>query len=317
MTQKKSAKRHYKDLHGIILLDKPKGVSSNLALQKLRHLIKAQKAGHTGNLDPMATGLLPCCFGDATKVAHLLINSDKTYLARCVLGSQTDTGDATGEVIKTATKNTATDVEIAEACQALTGEIEQIPPMYSALNHQGQRLYQLARQGITVERPARKVTIYEFRPLENNNEYIDFEIKVSKGTYIRTLLEDFATQLGTVAHMTALHRIQTGIFSANGMKTIEDIAEIDDLKEVLLPMELALTEYPGITLTQEQTQDLIHGKQISYDNFDNTYVMMDDQDKFLGLGIVKNNRLRVKNIFMKSYLQSQAGTLHSTSQEKV
>jgi tRNA pseudouridine55 synthase len=306
MAQKKSAKRHYQDLHGIILLDKPKGISSNLALQKLRHLFKAKKAGHTGNLDPMATGLLPCCFGDATKIANLLINSDKTYIARCVLGSQTDTGDATGEVIKTTAKTVATDKEITDACQALTGDIKQIPPMYSALHHKGQRLYELARQGITVERPARKVTVHEFKLLENNKDFIDFEIKVSKGTYIRTLLEDFARLIGTVAHMSALHRTKTGIFSTDGMKTLEEMAGIDDLNAVMLPIEQALIEYPSLSLTEQQTQDLIHGKQVNFDSPDDTYVMMDIQDKFLGIGIIKNNRLRVKNIFMKSYQQQQA-----------
>lgn len=303
MALKKSAKRHYQDLHGIILLNKPKGISSNLALQKLRHLIKAKKAGHTGNLDPMATGLLPCCFGDATKIANLLINSDKTYIARCVLGSQTDTGDATGEVTATAEKTHATNAEILQACQALTGEIEQIPPMYSALNHKGQRLYQLARQGITVDRPPRKATIHRFDLLDNNNEYIDFEIKVSKGTYIRTLLEDFAKQLGTVAHMSALHRIQTGIFDAEGMRTLEEIVEVKQLKEILLPLEQALIEYPEITLTQEQTQDLIHGKKISYNAQKGIYRLIDWQHKFLGLGEIHNKQLKVKKIFFKSYSQ--------------
>ena len=277
-----SAKRNYDDLHGIILLNKPKGISSNLALQKLRHLIKAKKAGHTGNLDPMATGLLPCCFGDATKVAHLLINSDKTYQARCVLGSQTDTGDATGEVIKTAEAKHFTDEDIKQACLKLTGNIEQIPPMYSALHHQGQRLYDLARQGITVDRPARPVTIHGFKLLVNTPDYIDFEIKVSKGTYIRTLLEDFAIALGTVAHMSALHRIQTGIFNADGMKTLE---------------------YPEIVLSEAQTQDLIHGKQLAMKLSDNTYVLKDFNSLFLGVGLVLGQVLKVKNIFMKSYQQ--------------
>lgn len=303
MSKQVSAKRNYHDLHGIILLNKPKGISSNLALQKLRHLIKAKKAGHTGNLDPMATGLLPCCFGDATKIANLLINSDKTYIARCVLGSQTDTGDATGEVIQTTTKTTATDDEISRACQALTGDIEQIPPMYSALHHKGRRLYDLARQGITVDRPPRQVTIHAFKLLDNNKDYIDFEIKVSKGTYIRTLLEDFAKQLGTVAHMSALHRIQTGIFSADGMRTLEEIAKVDQLKTALLPMESALIEYPAINLTQEQTQDLIHGKKISYNAEKGIYRLLDWQSKFLGLGDVHNQQLKVKKIFFKSYTQ--------------
>lgn len=306
MANHTSAKRKYPDVHGIILLNKPKGISSNLALQKLRHLIKAKKAGHTGNLDPMATGLLPCCFGDATKVAHLLINSDKTYLARCVLGSETDTGDATGEVVNVAEKSTATNVEIEQACQSLMGEIEQIPPMYSALHHNGQRLYDLARQGVTVDRPARKVTIHEFTLLENNVEYIDFEIKVSKGTYIRTLLEDFAKKLGTVAHMSALHRTQTGIFSSDDMRSLEQIAELDDFNSVLMPMQDALTEYPKLDLTEQQTQDLIHGKKIAISIASKTYSLYDSEGIFMGVGLVENSCLRVKNIFMKSYQQNKS-----------
>ena len=297
-----SAKRNYDDLHGIILLNKPKGISSNLALQKLRHLIKAKKAGHTGNLDPMATGLLPCCFGDATKVAHLLINSDKTYQARCVLGSQTDTGDATGEVIKTAEAKHFTDEQINQACLKLTGNIEQIPPMYSALHHQGQRLYDLARQGITVERAARPVTVHGFKLLANTADYIDFEIKVSKGTYIRTLLEDFAIALGTVAHMSALHRTRTGIFSGENMLTLEQLAETEVLTQHLIPMEKALVEYPCLKLTTGQTTDLIHGKTLAYGAKAETYCLYDDRNQFLGIGIVDvGGILKVKKLFLKSY----------------
>ncbi len=299
-----SAKRKYPDVHGIILLNKPKGISSNLALQKLRHLIKAKKAGHTGNLDPMATGLLPCCFGDATKVAHLLINSDKTYQARCVLGSQTDTGDATGEVIKTSDITSATDTQIKAACAALSGPIEQIPPMYSALHHQGQRLYDLARQGKTVDRPPRPVTIHQFKLLKNDPEYLDFEIKVSKGTYIRTLLEDLAAELGTVAHMSALHRTQTGIFDDTRMKTPEEIAALSDRSDLIIPMQNALIEYPVIGLSAQQRQDLIHGKKVVMAGDDGLYVMNDEKGVFLGVGKVESGTLKVKNIFMKSYLQS-------------
>jgi tRNA pseudouridine55 synthase len=309
MANHTSAKRIYPDIHGIILLNKPKGISSNLAMQKLRHLIRAKKAGHTGNLDPMATGLLPCCFGDATKVAHLLINSDKTYLARCVLGNQTDTGDATGEVIKTTQKTQATTAEIEQACLALTGDIEQIPPMYSALHHKGQRLYDLARQGKTVDRPARPVTVHHFKLIENHADYIDFEIKVSKGTYIRTLLEDLAAELGTVAHMSALHRTQTGVFSGDHMLTLEQIdhklQQGIGLDAVLMPMQEALIEYPKLPLTATQTQDLIHGKQVSSTAADGTYAMYDQAGYFLGIGLLESAHLRVKNIFMKSYLQNQ------------
>ncbi len=301
MANHTSAKRNYHDLHGIVLLNKPKGISSNQALQKLRHLIKAKKAGHTGNLDPMATGLLPCCFGDATKVAHLLINSDKTYLARCVLGSKTDTGDATGEVIETSPLTAVTDQQIREVCAAMTGDIEQIPPMYSALHHKGQRLYDLARQGKTVERPARPVTIYQFDLIENQPSYIDFEIRVSKGTYIRTLLEDFAVKLGTVAHMSALHRTRTGIFTGDDMLTLEQIAQQTQLSDYLMPMQDALIEYPKIELTKQQTQDLIHGKKVRLECASDVYVLHDSLGIFMGIGIVESNTLRVKNLFMKSY----------------
>ncbi len=302
MGQQVSAKRNYRDLHGIILLNKPKGISSNLALQKLRHLIQAKKAGHTGNLDPMATGLLPCCFGDATKVAHLLINSDKTYQARCVLGSQTDTGDATGEVIKTSAVTTATDEQIAAACAALTGDIEQIPPMYSALHHQGQRLYDLARQGKTVVRPPRPVTIHQFKLLANTPTYIDFEIKVSKGTYIRTLLEDLAAELGTVAHMSALHRTQTGIFSCEHMVGLEQLADQSQLHRHLIPMDQALVEYPALTLSAQHTMDLIHGKTVDHGAASDTYCLYDHNHKFLGLGLIDTaGVLKVKKLFLKSY----------------
>ncbi|MFC3194729.1 tRNA pseudouridine(55) synthase TruB [Marinicella sediminis] len=303
MAQRRSAKRDFRDVHGIVLLDKPKGISSNAALQKVRHLFKANKAGHTGNLDPMATGLLPCCFGDATKVAALLINSDKTYRARCVLGTQTDTGDATGEVIGSSALTAVSDHDVLQAAASLTGEIKQIPPMYSALHHEGQRLYDLARKGITVERPSRKVTVYDFKLLCNRSEFIDFEIKVSKGTYIRTLLEDLAVKLGTVAHMSALHRIQTGIFSADGMHTLEELAAMDDPMSQLLPMEQALVEYPRVDLTAEQTQDLIHGKRVKSGLADQTCVMFEHHGLFFGLGVISDGQLRVKNIYMKSYQQ--------------
>lgn len=302
MAQKRSVKKNYPDLHGIVLLNKPKGISSNLALQKVRHLFKAKKAGHTGNLDPMATGLLPCCFGDATKVAHLLINSDKTYVARCVLGSQTDTGDATGEVVETSTISQLTDEQVLSACQALTGEIEQIPPMYSALHHNGRRLYELAREGKTVERPARKATIHQFKLLENSSTHIDFEIKVSKGTYIRTLLEDFAKACGTVAHMSALHRTQTGIFSGDDMLTLEQFAGSEMLNHHLIPMDKALVEYPKASLSAAQSQDLIHGKTTSYSGEKGIRRLYDHDGHFLGMGeLNQSGVLRVKKLFLKSY----------------
>ncbi len=305
MTQRRSAKRRFRDVHGIVLLNKPAGISSNAALQKVRHLFKANKAGHTGNLDPMATGLLPCCFGDATKIAALLINSDKTYRARCVLGSQTDTGDATGTVIRTSEITAVSETELIQATARLTGEIEQIPPMYSALHHEGRRLYDLARQGITVDRPARQVTVHRFDLLQNTPQHIDFEVKVSKGTYIRTLLEDLAHELGTVAHMSALHRTQTGIFTATGMHTLEELAAMEDPISQLLPLEQALIEYPRLDLTATNTLDMIHGKKIAYNEADGTYRLYDHEHCFLGLGEVRENTLKVNKLFYKSYSQAR------------
>ena len=308
MTQRRSAKRNFRDVHGIVLLNKPAGISSNAAMQKVRHLFKANKAGHTGNLDPMATGLLPVCFGDATKVAGLLINSDKTYQARCVLGSQTDTGDATGEVIRTADITAVSDAEVIQAAAGLTGEIQQVPPMYSALHHEGRRLYDLARQGITVDRPARTVTVHHFTLVNNTPEYIEFVIKVSKGTYIRTLLEDLGNALGTVAHMSALHRIQTGIFDADGMHTLEELAAMEDTSSQLLPLERALIEYAALYLSESTTQDMIHGKKIAYNEGDGIYRLYDHAQHFLGLGEVRNNTLKVKKLFYKSYSQASGLT---------
>ncbi len=303
MAQKRSPKRNYPDLHGLVLLNKPKGISSNLAMQKVRHLFKAKKAGHTGNLDPMATGLLPCCFGDATKLAHLLINSDKTYIARCVLGSQTDTGDATGEVIKTHATTRLSDDQIERVTAQMTGPLEQVPPMYSALWHNGQRLYHLARQGVEVERSARTITVHHFTCLANTETHIDFEIKVSKGTYIRTLLEDFAKACGTVAHMSALHRTQSGVISGEGMLTLEQLADLDDLQTALLPMDSALTEYPAVTLDGQQAQDLIHGKTTACPGQDAVHRLYDQQSRFMGLGDIQSNQLKVKRLFLKSYKQ--------------
>lgn len=304
MGQKTSPKHSYPDRHGIVLLNKAKGISSNLALQQVRHLFKAKKAGHTGNLDPMATGLLPCCFGDATKLAHWLINADKTYIARCSLGTQTDTGDATGTVTHRHQTTKLNDQTINQACQALSGEIQQTPPMYSALHHQGQRLYQLARQGINVPIPPRTVTIHSFKCLQNQPDFIEFKIKVSKGTYIRTLLEDFAKHCGTVAHMTALHRTQTGIFTADKMHSLEQLKAMSQPQSIIQKMDQALIEYPQITLNADQTQALIHGKILNHQSPTATYRLYDHQQRFLGLGQINNHTLKVKRLFLKSYQQT-------------
>jgi tRNA pseudouridine55 synthase len=312
MGRRGSRHKDFIDVHGILLLDKPAGLSSNQALQKVRHLLKANKAGHTGNLDPMATGLLPCCFGDATKVADLMINADKAYRAEAVLGSQTDTGDATGTVTERADVPELNKNQIQAACDALCGDIQQIPPMYSALNHKGQRLYDLARQGIEVERKAREITIHHFQVLDFESVHetvkVTFDVTCSKGTYIRTLIEDWAKQLNTLAHMTALHRTQSGLFNAGQMVSLESLQASENPQKYLLSSDAALTEYNGIHLNQQQAQDLIHGKQTVISETDGMYRLYDSQGLFMGMGKVFNQSLRVHKLFMKSYQQQLAET---------
>lgn len=295
---------NWQDVHGIFLLNKPKDITSNIALQKVRRIFNAKKAGHTGSLDPMATGLLPCCFGDATKVAGLMLNADKIYIAECLIGSETDTGDATGTITQTSNKTTLTDKEIHNATKQLTGDIQQIPPMYSALHHNGKRLYDLARKGIVVERKPRDITIHEFKVLEigqDNPQTIRFEIKVSKGTYIRTLLEDFAKVCGTHAHMTSLHRTKLGILKGD-MLSLEQLEQAENPFELLQPMDIALIEYQKIILNPKQIQTLIYGQFFETELPADIYRLYDVDNKFFGLGEAQANRqFKVKNLFLKSY----------------
>ncbi|KAA3647438.1 MAG: tRNA pseudouridine(55) synthase TruB [Proteobacteria bacterium] len=312
MGRRGSRHKSFTDVHGIFLLDKPAGITSNQALQKVRHHLKANKAGHTGNLDPMATGLLPCCFGDATKVADLMINADKAYQATAVLGSQTDSGDATGTVQKHHSVPQLDEQQMQAACDELTGEIKQVPPMYSALHHQGRRLYELARQGIEVERPARTVTIYEFKVIQQEISQqpatVRFYVRCSKGTYIRTLIEDWAEKIGTLAHLSALHRTQSGVFDGDQMHTLEHIQNSDNPHQFLLPADAALIEYPDITLSEQQAQDLIHGKQTAADYANGLHRLYDSKGLFMGMGKVFNGSLRVHKLFMKTYQQRLAKT---------
>ena len=298
-------KSKWQDIHGLLLLNKPKHITSNAALQKVRRILNAKKAGHTGSLDPMATGLLPCCFGDATRVAGLMLNADKVYIAECQIGSQTDTGDATGTITETSSKKQLSEDEIINATKKLTGVIKQIPPMYSALHHKGKRLYELARAGIEVEREAREVTIHEFKVLDikhnDSHQSILFEIKVSKGTYIRTLLEDFAKICGTFAHMTSLHRTQLGILS-DAMISMEQLEASENPHDLLQTMDTALIEYDKLQLTAEHVQTLIHGLRFHTDTKQGIYRLYDENNLFLGLGESQTNgQFKVKKLFLKSY----------------
>src|SRR3990167_10000985 len=205
------------DINGILLLDKPLGLSSNSALQKVKNLFQAKKAGHTGSLDPLATGLLPICFGEATKFSQYWLDSDKTYRVRAKLGVRTTTSDAEGDIVFQSEVPHFTLADIEKQMAIFRGDIQQVPSMYSALKHEGQPLYKLARRGIEIERPARPITIYRFDLLRYANEALEMEVHCSKGTYIRTLIDDLGQALGVGAHVIALHRIQVGLFTASRM----------------------------------------------------------------------------------------------------
>lgn len=215
-------------VNGILIIDKPKGLSSNAALQRVKRLYNAKKAGHTGSLDPLATGLLPICFGTATKQAEKLLASDKTYITTAQLGISTETGDSEGAIVESKQVNLPSDQDIVSLIQLFKGEQDQIPSMYSALKHNGVPLYRLARQGIVIDRPARKINIYDITVLKINRELntIDLSVTCSKGTYIRTLVEDIGRKLGCGAHVSELRRTAAGPYGLKDMFSIEQLEQL-------------------------------------------------------------------------------------------
>ena len=256
----------WRDLDGILLLDKPEGLTSNAALQKLRRLFNARKAGHTGSLDPLASGLLPICFGQATKICGLLLESNKTYRVTMVLGERTTTGDREGAVVERLPVPELDDETIRRVAVGFLGESTQVPPMYSALKHQGQRLYKLARQGLEVDRPARPVIVFRMELLGAEGNRLDFEIECSKGTYVRTLAEDFARACGTVGHVGSLRRLSLGPFVHPAMQTPASLEQAatrpDALDVLLLPVDAALPGMPAVRLGVAEQAGVLHGQSV-------------------------------------------------------
>jgi tRNA pseudouridine55 synthase len=255
-------KRFDRHVDGIVLLDKPQGVSSNAALQSARALFRALKAGHAGSLDPLATGMLPVCFGQATKVCGYLLDSYKTYRVAMKLGQRTDSADADGVVIEEQPVPTLTHEQILAAMQTFIGPQQQVPPMFSALKVQGKRLYELARSGETVERAARNIVIERLELLANSADSIEFEVRCSKGTYVRSLVEDLAARIGTLAHVTMLRRVQVDPFDAARMLTLEQLEQMSAAERdaQLLPPDSALVSIPEVELVPAQVTALFHGK---------------------------------------------------------
>ncbi|ABD69860.1 tRNA pseudouridine synthase B [Rhodoferax ferrireducens T118] len=251
-------------VHGVLLLDKPLGLSSNDALQKAKWLLRAEKAGHTGTLDPLATGLLPLCFGAATKFSQLQLDADKTYEAVARLGVKTSTGDAEGELIEERSVK-VTEQDLSDVAIRFTGLIRQIPPMHSALKKDGKALYEYARAGIEVEREGRDVTIYKLNmalaPVDTEYLTIKMIVKCSKGTYIRTLAEDIGEALGCGAHLTALRRVETGGFDVAQCVTLAALEAMTDEERLsqLLPVESLLSEHTVVTLDTENAGRFLSG----------------------------------------------------------
>ncbi|MDH5300065.1 MAG: tRNA pseudouridine(55) synthase TruB [Gammaproteobacteria bacterium] len=281
-------------VNGILLLDKPIGETSNRSLQRAKRLFDAAKAGHTGSLDPLASGLLPLCFGEATKVSAFLLDADKAYRCEAKLGVVTNTGDADGEVIRTREVPKLDRQQVETLLQSFVGEQDQVPPMFSAIKQNGKALYELAREGIEVERKPRTITIYSLELLEFAEDRLVFDVHCSKGTYVRTLVEDLGEKMGCGAHVTALRRTRVAQFRLDDTLTLDDLALIRDqlgvegLDAKLVPMEEALTEWPQITLSDDAAFYLRQGQPVLVPKAptEGMVRLFESSGTFIGMGLV-------------------------------
>lgn len=296
-----SRRRKGRDVHGIALLDKPAGFSSNQAVQKVRWLFGARKAGHTGSLDPFATGMLPVCLGEASKTAGFMLDSSKTYLATAFLGKSTSTGDIEGEVLRQMDVPALDAHKIKATFSTFHGTIEQVPPMYSALKHEGQRLYKLARAGVEVDRKARSVQIHSLEPVSWEPPLLQFRVHCSKGTYVRTLAEDIAEKLGTCAHLRALRRLEVEPFREQDMVTLDELtrlAEAEQIDSCLLPVDAGLIDWPLVTIDEPGSHRFRHGNPVTADCSETGLVRVyGPENRLLGLGeISPENQLNPKRV---------------------
>jgi len=276
----------------VLLLDKPIGYSSNQALQKIKLLYQAAKAGHTGTLDPLATGLLPLCFGEATKFAHFLTDADKVYIATLKFGITTNTGDAEGEVLSVKDVNFS-KMQLEQVCNQFVGVISQIPPMYSALKHEGKAMYEYARAGVEIERAARTITIHNIEINAFDQDVATITVKCSKGTYIRTLAEDIGAQLGCGAHLIGLRRTATANYQINQAITLEQFEAMSPAQRalLLLPADSAVQHLPAITLDADSTFYLQQGQAIWQSGAvpQGLIRLYNEQHEFLGLGELQSD----------------------------
>ncbi|MFT6985438.1 MAG: tRNA pseudouridine55 synthase [Psychromonas sp.] len=294
-----------RSINGIVLLDKPTDISSNHALQRVKRIFFANKAGHTGALDPLATGMLPVCLGEATKFSQFLLDSDKRYTVTATLGVRTTTSDSQGELVSERPV-AVTQQQLDQALDTFRGETMQVPSMYSALKHKGQPLYKYAREGITIERDARPITVYEINQLRFEDNEVDLDIHVSKGTYIRTIVDDLGELLGCGAHVSMLRRTQVADYPYQRMVTIDqlealieqakesDISPYELLDPLLLEMDTAVKNFPEVNVTEEMGDYVLHGQPVQVFGAPSDTVVritVGDQHTFIGVGEMNDDGL--------------------------
>lgn len=292
-------------VNGILVLDKPRGITSNAALQIVKRLFKAKKAGHSGSLDPIASGLLPICFGEATKLAQLLLDSEKHYILTAKLGQRTTTGDSEGEILSESAVPPFSSEDLEKALENFRGNIFQVPSMFSAIKFKGQPLYKLARQGIEVERPARAVTIHALTLLSHQNTELTLEVKASKGTYMRNLVDDLGTLLGCGAHVIALRRLGAGPYRAEQMVELDHLQKIEKegglekLDTYLLPLQSSVPAWPPVTLSEAAAYYLRQGQPVivPYAPTQGWVSLILRDNRFLGIGeILEDGRVAPRRL---------------------
>lgn len=282
-------KANESSVNGIFLLNKPEGVSSNFALQKAKRLFGAKKAGHSGSLDPLATGMLPICFGEATKICHYLLHADKCYETTGILGVKTNSGDSTGEIIALVNDFSITEAKLIDTLLQFNGAIKQVPSMFSALKHKGKALYHYARQGVTVEREAREILIKNLQLDTYDGRQFTLKVVCSKGTYIRNLVEDIGDVLGVGAHVSRLHRVYTSGFENMPMYTLDELEamSVEEKNNCLIPMDRAVDYLPQVVLSDMDVIKIRQGLSVPCQNnmtLTDCVRLYDQRSQFIGLG---------------------------------
>ena len=296
-------RKRWRDVDGVFLLDKPQGMSSNDIMQKVKRLFQANKAGHTGALDPLATGMLPICLGEATKFSQFLLDADKRYLVTAKLGERTDTSDAEGQVVETREVHVETQ-QILTALEQFRGDILQVPTMFSALKHNGKPLYEYARQGITVEREARPITIFEINFIEYHAPYLTLEVHCSKGTYIRTLVDDLGEVLGCGAHVTAVADYPVAeMMPIDELQLLAESFPLSELDRLLLPTDTAVSKLPALNLDTEQSKAIGFGQRVKFSNeqhLSGQVRLFSAENLFLGVVLIDGNIIRPQRLITQS-----------------